>query len=127
GLVSSIQHATETTSLTLADTTTPQGGEYDSLDRVTSVTLTINFREIFSWVLASLVWGDVTSVEASTHTGEEHRAGVDGTVALEHMPLAIESVTGPAAEPTDPDVEYDEDDDWIMTGSGLQVVAGGAL
>ena len=127
GLVSTIQHATETNTLTLNDTTTPQGGEYDSLDRVTSVSLTINFREIYTWVLAALVWGSATEVEASTHTGEVHRAGVDGTIALDNMPLTITGVSGPAALPADPDVEYVEDDDWIMTGSGLQVVAGGAL
>lgn len=122
GLVSTIQHATETNSLTLNDTTTPQGGEYDSLDRVTSVTLNINFREIFSWVFAALVWGDVTNVAAATHTGEIKRAGVDGTIALDHMPLTISGVSNEAG-----DTDFDEDDDWIMTGSGIQVVAGGAL
>jgi hypothetical protein len=122
GLVSTIQHATETNSLTLNDTTTPQGGEYDSLDRVTGVTLNINFREIFSWVFAALVWGDVSNVAAATHTGEIKRAGVDGTIALDHMPLTISGVSNEAG-----DTEFDEDDDWIMTGSGIQVVAGGAL
>ena len=127
GLVSTIQQATETNTLTLNDTTTPQGGEYDSLDRVTGVSLTINFREIFTWVLAALVWGSATEVAAATHTAEVKRAGVDGTIALDHMPLTISAVTGPAADPEDPDIEFDEDDDWIMTGSGIQVVAGGAL
>ncbi|MFY1052381.1 hypothetical protein ACOQNP_12270 [Ectopseudomonas khazarica] len=122
GLVSTIQHATETNSLTLNDTTTPQGGEYDSLDRVTGVTLNINFREIFSWVFAALVWGDVTNVAAATHTGEIKRAGVDGTIALDHMPLTISGVSNEAG-----DTDFDEDDDWIMTGSGIQAVAGGAL
>lgn len=122
GLVSTIQHATETNSLTLNDTTTPQGGEYDSLDRVTGVSLTINFREIYSWVWAALVWGDVTNVAAATHTGEIKRAGVDGTIALDHMPLTITGVSNEAG-----DTDFDEDDDWIMTGSGIQVVAGGAL
>ena len=122
GLVSTIQHATETNSLTLNDTTTPQGGEYDSLDRVTGVTLNINFREIYSWVFAALVWGDVTNVAAATHTGEIKRAGVDGTIALDHMPLTISGVSNEAG-----DTDFDEDDDWIMTGSGIQVVAGGAL
>lgn len=122
GLVSTIQHATETNTLTLNDTTTPQGGEYDSLDRVTSVTLTINFREIFTWVLAALVWGSATEVAAATHTGEIKRAGVDGTIALDHMPLTISGVSNEAGT-----TDFDEDDDWIMTGSGIQVVPGGAL
>lgn len=122
GLVSTIQHATETNTLTLNDTTTPQGGEYDSLDRVTGVSLTINFREIFTWVLAALVWGSATEVAAATHTGEIKRAGVDGTIALDHMPLTISGVSNEAGT-----TDFDEDDDWIMTGSGIQVVPGGAL
>lgn len=122
GLVSTIQHATETNTLTLNDTTTPQGGEYDSLDRVTGVSLTINFREIFTWVLAALVWGSATEVAAATHTGEVKRAGVDGTIALDHMPLTISGVSNEAGT-----TDFDEDDDWIMTGSGIQVVPGGAL
>ena len=126
GLVSTIQHATETNSLTLNDTTTPQGGEYDSLDRVTSVALTINFREIYSWVLGALVWGDVTSVPAATHTAEIKRAGVDGTIALEHMPLTIAGVTN-VVDGAPGTVEFVEFDDWNMTGSGIEIVAGGAL
>lgn len=122
GLVSTIQHTTETNSLTLADTTTPQGGEYDSLDRVTGVSLSINFREIFSWVLAALVWGSVSNVAASTVTGEQHVAEVDGTIALEKMPLSIASVSNEAGT-----TDYDEFDDWVMTGSGIEVVSGGAL
>ncbi|BCG27552.1 hypothetical protein TUM18999_57430 [Pseudomonas tohonis] len=122
GLVSTITHATETNTLTLPDTTTPQGGEYDSLDRATGVTLTINFREIYSWVLAALVWGDVSAVAASTVTGEEHVATVDGTIALAKLPLSITGVSN-AAGTTD----FDEFDDWVMTGSGLEPVAGGAL
>lgn len=122
GLVSTIQHATETNTLTLADTTTPQGGEYDSLDRVTGVTLSINFREIFTWVLAALVWGDATSVAATTVTGEMQVAAVDGTIALDKMPLSISGVSNEAG-----DVDFDEFDDWVMTGSGIEVVSGGAL
>lgn len=122
GLVSTIQTTIETTNLTLADTTTPQGGEYDSVDRITSVGLAINFREFFSWVWAGLVWGDLTSVPSTTVTGEEHSALVDQTIALDNMPLEIDGVTNAAG-----DVEFDEFDDYNMTGSGIEVVAGGAL
>jgi len=126
GLVSTIQHTTETNTLTLGDTTTPQGGEYDSLDRVTSMGLAINFREIFTWVLSALVWGDATTVPASTHTGEIKRAGVDGTIALDHMPLTITGVTN-VVDGAAGTTEFDEFDDWNMTGSGIEIVAGGAL
>ncbi|WNF45816.1 hypothetical protein RHP75_15735 [Pseudomonas sp. SG20056] len=122
GLVSTIQHTTETNALTLADTTSPQGGEYDALDRITGVSLAINFREIFTWVWAALLWGDATEVPGSTHTGEEHVAQIDGTIALNEMPLTISGVTNEAG-----DVDFDEFDDWVMTGSGIEPVTGGAL
>ncbi|MFZ3184238.1 MAG: hypothetical protein WA173_08845 [Pseudomonas sp.] len=122
GLVSVIQHTTETNSLTLADTTSPQGGEYDALDRITSVGLSINFREVFTWVWAALVWGDVTNVPSTTKAAELHIAEVDGTIALAEMPLTITGVSNEAGT-----VDFDEFDDWVMTGSGLEPVPGGAL
>lgn len=127
GLVSTIQHVTETNSLTLADTTTPQGGEYDSLDRVTGVTLTINFREIFTWVLAALVWGSASSTPAATITGESHIASLDGTVVLAKMPLSIAGVSHVTTGGSPVTTDFDEFDDWVMTGSGIEPVPGGAL
>jgi len=120
GLVSSIQTTIETNNLTLADTTTPQGGEYDSVDRITSVGLAINFREFFTNVLAGLLWGDIAQVPATTITGESHPAGVDGTIALDQMPLEISAVANGSTT-------FEEFDDWVMTGSGLETVPGGAL
>ncbi|TEE94138.1 hypothetical protein IPC1491_30055, partial [Pseudomonas aeruginosa] len=43
GLVSTLQQTIETNEITLPDTTTPQGGEYDAVSRITSVGLSINF------------------------------------------------------------------------------------
>ena len=122
GLVSTIQHTVETNDITLADTTTPQGGEYDSVSRVTSVGLSVNFRELYTWVLGALVWGDTTSVPSTTITDETHLAGVDGTIALAQMPLTIASVAAGTGSTT-----FKEDDDWVMTGSGIEPVPGGAL
>lgn len=124
GLVSTIQTTIETNNLTLTDTTTPQGGEYDSVDRITSVGLSINFREFYTAVLAGILWADASTVPSTTHTDEEHIAGVDGTIALDEMPLEITAVVASTGAPA---AEFDEDDDWVMTGSGLEVVPGGAL
>lgn len=122
GLVSTLQRTVETSKLTLPDTTTPQGGEYDSFERVTSVSLAINFRELYSWVLALLNWGTLSDVPATTVTGEAHVAEVNGTIVLDKMPLTIDGVSN-AAGTTD----FAEFDDWVMTGSGIEVVTGGAL
>lgn len=126
GLVSTIQTTIETNSITLSDTTVPQGGEYDAVDRITSVGLAINFREFFTPVLAGILWGDSTTVPSDTITDEQHIAAVDGTIALDNMPLAIDTVTNVVnGEPgTDTFAEFD---DWVMTGSGIEVVTGGAL
>jgi len=126
GLVSSIQTTIETNNLTLSDTTTPQGGEYDSVDRITSVGLAINFREFFTPILAGILWGDVSTVPAATHTDEQHVAAVDGTIALDNMPLEIDGVTNVVDGAPGTEV-FEEFDDWVMTGSGIEVVAGGAL
>ncbi|MDH0120838.1 hypothetical protein N7325_13550 [Stutzerimonas stutzeri] len=126
GLVSTIQTTIETNNLTLGDTTTPQGGEYDSVDRITGVGLSINFREFFTPVLAGILWGDVTTVPSATHTDEQHVAAVDGTIALDQMPLEIDGVTN-VVDGAPGTVTFEEFDDWVMTGSGIEVVAGGAL
>lgn len=122
GLVSTIQHTVETNEISLADTTTPQGGEYDSVSRITGVGLSVNFRELYTWVLAALVWGDATSVPSKTITDETKTAAVDGTTVLDQMPLAITSVAAATGSTT-----FKQDDDWVMTGSGLEPVPGGAL
>lgn len=122
GLVSTIQQTIETNDITLADTTTPQGGEYDAVSRVTSVGLSINFRELYTWVLAALVWGDATSVASDTVTDEAVTALPGTTVALASMPLEIAEVTNDGGTTT-----YEEGVDYIMTGSGIEFIEGGAI
>lgn len=122
GLVSTIQQTIETNDITLNDTTTPQGGEYDAVSRITSMSLSINFRELYTWVLAALVWGDATSVASTTITDEEVTAVPGSTAALAQMPLEITEVTDATGTTT-----YDEVDDYIMTGSGIEFVEGGAI
>ncbi|MBN0379611.1 hypothetical protein JTM61_36905, partial [Pseudomonas aeruginosa] len=92
GLVSTIQQTIESSEITLPDTTTPKGGEYDSVSRISSVGLGINFRELHTSMLAALMWGDATNVPSATHTDEAHTAVPGGTIALDFMPLEITSV-----------------------------------
>ncbi|EKF7421690.1 hypothetical protein O0O73_007421, partial [Pseudomonas aeruginosa] len=112
----------ETNEITLPDTTTPQGGEYDAVSRITSVGLSINFRELKTSILAALVWGDATNVPSATHTDEAHTAVPGGTIALDFMPLEITSVKSDDGTTT-----YEEFDDWNMTGAGIEIVEGGAI
>ncbi|ETV02801.1 TPA: hypothetical protein NID03_001991 [Pseudomonas aeruginosa] len=122
GLVSTLQQTIETNEITLPDTTTPQGGEYDAVSRITSVGLSINFRELYTAMLAALMWGDATRVPSATHTDEAHTVVPGGTLALDFMPLEITSVTSEDGTTT-----YAEFDDWNMTGSGLEFLEGGKI
>lgn len=122
GLVSTIQQTIDTKDITLNDTTTPQGGEYDALSRINSVGLSINFREFYTWVLAALLWGDSSSVASETITDEAVTAVPGATIALSKMPLEITEVTSSIGTTT-----YSEIDDYVMTGSGIEIIEGGAI
>ena len=122
GLVSTIQQSIETNDITLNDTTTPQGGEYDAVSRIKGMSLSINFRELYTWVLAALVWGDATSVASDTVLDEPVTAVPGTTVALAQMPLEITEVTSTAGATV-----YEEGTDYQMTGSGIEFLEGGAI
>ena len=122
GLVSTMQQAIEKTDITLADTTTPQGGEYDALSRITSMSLTMNWRELYTGNLAAMYWGDVTKVPAKTVTDETHVATKGGTILLDNMPLIITSVTSAVGSTV-----FVEGDDFQMTGSGIEILEAGDI
>jgi hypothetical protein len=122
GLVSTLTQAIEKSDITLADTTTPQGGEYDALSRITSMGLTMNWRELYTANLAAMYWGDVTKVPAATVTDETHVATKGGTVLLDKMPLTITSVM-PSAGGT----AFVEGDDYQMTGAGIEILEAGDI
>ncbi|WEW97701.1 hypothetical protein P3T65_26305 [Pseudomonas nitroreducens] len=122
GLVSTIQQTIESNDIPLADTTTPQGGEYDAVSRITGVSLAINFRELYTWILAALVWGSASSVASTTITDEDVTAVPGTTAVLDEMPLEITEVTNEDGTTT-----YVEIDDYVMTGSGIEFVEGGAI
>lgn len=122
GLVSTLQQAIEKSDIDLADTTTPQGGVYDSVSRITSMALTMNWRELYTSNLAAMYWGDVSRVPAATVTDEAHIAKKGGTILLAKMPLTITSVM-----PATGSAPFVEGDDYQMTGSGIEVLEAGAI
>lgn len=123
GLVSTLVQAIEKTDLTLADTTTPQGGEYDSISRITSMGLTMNWRELYTENLGLMYWGDVTRIPSATVTDEPHTATKGGTIKLDKMPLSITSVTLSPAGGT----ALVEGDDYQLTGSGIEILSAGSI
>lgn len=123
GLVSTCQQAIETQEITLANTRTPDGGNYDKKNRITKMTLAMNFREFDTDNIAANLWASVTDVPSAAQPAETHIAQVGKTIVLDKMPLTITSVESTDATP----VVYDEDDDFRMTGSGIEVLEGSAL
>lgn len=123
GLVSTVQQATETNDITLPNTRTPEGGNYDKLTRINAMTLSLNFREFNSENIAANLWADISAVPSAPVTGEPHIAQVGKTCALDKMPLTITSVVDAATGL----VEFEEDEDFRMTGSGIEVLEGSAL
>ena len=115
GLVSTAQEQIEQTEIRLQDTTTPQGGTYDTFARVDRFFLTLALREINSRNLANALYADIAEVPSTAVTGEEVVLGVGQTTALALMPLDITKVAIGGTE-------YDEDIDWRITGSGIEVI-----
>ncbi|NWD49021.1 hypothetical protein [Pseudomonas gingeri] len=123
GLVSTLTQAIEKSDITLADTTQPQGGEYDSLSRITAMTLTMNWRELYTGNMAAMFWADTSRVPAATVTDELHTAMKGGTILLDKMPLTITSVMpGTGAGPA-----FVEGDDFQMTGAGIEILQNGSI
>lgn len=123
GLSSSVQQTHETNQIRLEDATNPLGGTYDKLEKVTSMGIAINLREINSRNLGALLFGTVLNVPTSTVAAEEVIVAVGGTSKLAKMPLTITSVKGVGETPP----TYVEDVDYMLTGAGIEVLAGGAL
>lgn len=122
GLVSTVQQSTETSDITLPNTRTPEGGKYDKLTRINAMNLSINFREFDAENIAANLWATVTDVPSAAVTGEKHIAEVGKTCVLDRMPTSITSVTGAGGT-----TEFEEDEDFRMTGSGIEVLVGSAL
>lgn len=123
GLVSTVQQATETTDIVLANTRTPEGGNFDKKTRINAITLAMNFREFNTENIAANLWADVLAVPSAAVTGEARHAEVGKTSVLDKMPLTITSVVDAETGL----VVFVEDDDFRMTGSGIEPLEGSAL
>ena len=123
GLGSTMEQAHEVNKINLANTMTPAGGNYDSASRVTAMTLNFNFREFFTGNFVRFLWASVAELQSGAVTGEQKEAKVGMTTMLDKMPLSITTVVDAATGL----VEYEEDIEWKLTGSGIEPMPGGAL
>ncbi|MFI8479641.1 hypothetical protein ACIGCM_03630 [Pseudomonas sp. NPDC078700] len=123
GLVSTCTQATETQEITLQNTRTPEGGNFDKKTRITALTLAMNFREFNTENIAANLWANISDVPSEAVAEEEHLAQVGKTIVLEKMPLSITEVVDSETGL----VEFVEDDDYRMTGSGIEVLEGSSL
>lgn len=123
GLVSTAQESIEQSEIRLPDATNPFGGTYDSIARIDRFLLNMNLREINSRNLANVLYASINEVPSAAVTGEKIFVGVGQTTSLEKMPLTITAVTDAATGL----IEYEEDEDWRITGAGIEVIEGSAL
>jgi hypothetical protein len=123
GLVSTATQSIETSELVLTNTRTPEGGNFDKLTRISAMNLALNFREFNSENIAANLWADVSDVPSAAITGETHIAQADNTCVLEKMPLSITEV----ADAETGTVIFVEDEDFRMTGAGIEVLEGSSL
>lgn len=123
GLGSTMEQAHEVNKITLANTMNVAGGNYDSSSRVTAMTLNFNFREFFTANYVRFLWASFTELQSEAVTGEEQVAQVGMTTMLDKMPLSITRVVDAETGL----VEFEEDIDWKLTGSGIEPLPGGAL
>lgn len=123
GLGSTMEQAHEVNKITLANTMSVAGGNYDSASRVTAMTINFNFREFFTANFARFLWASVKELPSVDVTGEQKEAKVGMTTLLDKMPLTITTVVDAATGL----IEYEEDIEWKLTGSGIEPMPGGAL
>ncbi|EQM66113.1 hypothetical protein QYE80_08115 [Pseudomonas tohonis] len=124
GLVSTYQQAHEKETMRMTNTRIPTGGTYAKDERVTSMTIAINFREFISSVMATLLWASVKDVPSAVQPPESVVVKVGMTSVLTKMPLEI---TALVEDTTDPDPEEFDLDNIKMTGAGFEVLEGGDL
>jgi hypothetical protein len=123
GLGSTMTQNHEVNKITLTNTMIPAGGNYDTYSRVTAMTLGFNFREFFTANFARFLWAEVTDLPSAPVTGEVVTVGVNMVSMLSKMPLSITTVVDAETGL----VEYDEDIDFRLTGSGIEPLPGGPL
>ena len=123
GLGSTMEQAHEVNKITLANTMSVAGGNYESKSRPTAMTLNFNFREFFTANFVRFLWAAATELESEAVTGEQKEAKVGMTTMLDKMPLSITTVTDAATGL----IEFEEDIEWKLTGSGIEPMPGGAL
>ena len=123
GLGSTMEQAHEVNKITLANTMNVAGGNYDSTSRVTAMTLNFNFREFFTANYVRFLWASFTTLQSEAVTGEKQVAKVGMTTMLDKMPLTITSVVDAETGL----IEFEEDIEWKLAGSGIEPLPGGAL
>ena len=115
-------HATEKKEL--LDYTSAGGGKANSIERITGVTTSIKAHDINAKNLSLGAFGSTSAVTAAPVTAEEHAAYKGGLVPFTYVPdLSIAPVITNTAGTT----TYAAGTDYVLTGAGIYVLAGGTI
>ena len=106
----------------LLDYTSPGGGTYNEVRRVSRVEMSMTMREYSPENIARVLRGASTSVPGSTVTDESHTAYPGAFIATEYPPDTISAVTDASGTTT-----FTEGQDYEVRPGGIFVLPSGSI
>lgn len=112
----------------LKDFTSAGGGNYNSLTRIASVTLSMTMSDYNKENMAAAVFGTASAVTATTVTDESITApsSLTGNPLVKTV-FVIDTSVAPVVTSDPAGTTYDVTDDYLVTPSGIIIVDGGAI
>ena len=123
GNCSALTFGAEINTLTLQNYTSPGGGTYARVDRVSNVTVALTAHDLDAANLARAAGGEASVQAAGTVSAEQVVAYPGGTTPLARAPATITTVTGIGGSPT----TYVAGEDYNITPGGIEVLEGGDI
>lgn len=122
GNVSTLTFAVQSETRELRDYQNPGGGTANSLDRITSVEVTMAMRDFVAENLALATNGAVSDVTSGSATDESHTATLDQLIRLDNMDPSSVVVTSDPSGTT-----YTEGTDYEVNAAGVVPLSGGSI
>ncbi len=106
----------------LLDYTSPGGGTYNEVRRISSVEMSMTIREFSPENIARILRGNASSTVAGTITGEVHTANPGAFIPTQYPPVVVSAVTNSAGSTT-----YVQGTDYDVVPGGIVVTPGGGI
>lgn len=124
GNCSSLELGIEEETKEQQDYTSPGGGLYDSVSRITGMTASLTLHDMTAENVAMAIRGTVNTVTSAAVTEEAHTAYPGAIVALNNVPDSAETITVTDSTGT---TTYVKGTDYELGNSGILITTGGAI